>query len=407
MTQEMEPSILEKPATHKKKGQLVALAVVGVIAVIMIIDAVLTVSQQEDDKKEEQVQQQTAQAVAPADRTKSLADFERKFQEESKRVQTTTPAEAPAVQVAPTPATPNASITQGIEQSQRTTEDSALEDRERKQWIAAEDDRARKARMSRFNLNIPASAPSRAAQPVPRIALPAETLPPSMRATAQTAPDLQVGQPSANTGGVPLAGQQLLSTSTVIRAVLDQKVMSDYANGPWRALVVDDVYDVTGQYILMPKGSRIEGKTVRITNVNEPIQARMGLVTRWAILPNGKRISFEKTAQALDAEGISAFKDEVDYHFIAQFLGVTAYAILSSETTRDSTNNNGQTNRTFRGDVSDAVRLQYASLASRYLTLVPTITLNPGLPMRIYIEDDLYITPWAKVDKNLLPVDLP
>ena len=211
---------------------------------------------------------------------------------------------------------------------------------------------------------------------------------------------INVGYPQSE--AAPEPGQKLIPTGTVIGAVLDQRLMSDYI-GPFRALVTHDVYDVMGRFIIIPKGSRVIGRSLRIANVNEPIQARMGLTVRWLVLPNGKRISFEKRVAALDQAGVPAIKDQVNYHFVAQFLGVAAYAVLASST---SYKGSGYANdSTFEGQLGQSLREQFAPLAAKYLNLVPTITLREGTPLKIFIEDDIYAFAWEPVSKRLFRVN--
>jgi type IV secretion system protein VirB10 len=205
-----------------------------------------------------------------------------------------------------------------------------------------------------------------------------------------------VGRPVSQ--GEPMSGQKLIPTGTVISAVLDQKLMSDYT-GPFRGLVSRDVYDVTGTYIMIPKGCRVTGRSLRISNVNEPIQARMGLTVRWFVLPDGKRISLERRVAALDQEGVPAIKDEVNYHFMAQFLGVAAYALLSSSTSYEGSGTDQE--KSFEGNLSQSLREQFAPLAAKYLNLVPTITLNIGTPLNIFLEDDIYAYPWESLGGKL------
>ena len=150
---------------------------------------------------------------------------------------------------------------------------------------------------------------------------------------------------------------------------------------------------------MIPKGARLTLKSLKISNINEPIQARMGLVANWAVLPNGKRISFEKRTSILDREGIAAVKDKVNYHFFAQFLGVAAYAVLAAETNRDGSGLNNDTD--FQGDIGESLRKQFAPLAQKYLSLVPTITLNVGTPIKIFLEDDIYAYPWDSLSQSL------
>lgn len=192
-----------------------------------------------------------------------------------------------------------------------------------------------------------------------------------------------------------------LPTGTAIKAVLSQTVISDYANKPFKAQITQDVYDADYETILFPKGTIIDGRSVRVANINEPIQARMGLTINWFVLPNGNRIDFSQSASALDSMGIGAIKDDVNYHAMAQFLGVLAYAVVASETASNTSSGfTGETN--IKGDIGEGIREQFSPLASRYLSLVPTVTLNTGTPITVYIENEMHVEPWGTIYDNLL-----
>jgi type IV secretion system protein VirB10 len=181
--------------------------------------------------------------------------------------------------------------------------------------------------------------------------------------------------------------------TTVIRATLDQTVISDYV-GPLRLLVVDDVYDVERHQVLIPKGSKVLAHSLLVGNINAPIQSRMGITVERMVLPNGQSIDFSRQA-ALDREGIAAVEGSTDYHLLEQFLGVAAYALLSAGTSRQGS---GIANdSTFTGDLGASARQQFQPLVARYLSLVPTITLSPGTPMRIFLQEEMWITPWKPV----------
>ncbi len=188
----------------------------------------------------------------------------------------------------------------------------------------------------------------------------------------------------------------LIPTGLIISGALDQDIISDY-RGPWRGMVNQDVYSVDNEFILIPKGSQVVGQSLHISNVNEPIQNRLGLTVQWVVLPDGKRIDFRKQA-ALDRSGIAAVGDEINRHLGWQFGGVAAYALLSASLPRDGFNQYGNVNPTFKGQLGDGIRGQLAPMINKYLSLVPTATLNAGTPIKIFIQDDLYTKPWARVN---------
>ena len=207
---------------------------------------------------------------------------------------------------------------------------------------------------------------------------------------------LNVGQPVSESE--PKPGQLLIPIGTVINAVLDQDIMSDYVGGV-RMRITHDVYDITDSNIMIPKGCLVTGQSLRIMNVNEPIQARMGITVKWLRLPNGKRISFEKTS-SLDQAGIPAIKDKVNYHFFAQFMGVAAYALVGSETSYEGSGFGNDSS--FKGEVGSGMREIMAAHAAKYLMLVPTITLRAGTPVKIFLEDDIYSYPWENLNERFL-----
>ena len=215
----------------------------------------------------------------------------------------------------------------------------------------------------------------------------------SLNKSFQSPPTDIVGYTKENSYNANIAGKYKLPVGTVIPAITAMKTMSDYA-GTLKGFTTQDIYDIDYQHVLIPKGSEVLLKSVRIGNVNEPIQARMGLTVPWIILPNGKKIDFSKSS-GLDREGVAGIKDKVDYHFLAQFFGVAAYATLSSSTSYQGSGANND--QSFMGNVSESARQQFAPLAQKYLSLVPTITIDAGQSMNIILEDELFLDAWSNI----------
>lgn len=204
-------------------------------------------------------------------------------------------------------------------------------------------------------------------------------------------PEKVAGYTEENAYNADVEGKMKLPPGTVIPAVIGQKVISDYDGSTIKALVTHDVYDLSSEFVLIPKGTEVLMQVNRTQNVNEPIQSRMGITVHKGILPNGNVLDFSK-ASGLDREGVGAIKDQVDHHFLAQFLGVAAYALIGSESSREGSGISND--RTYAGDVGESVRQQTAPLAEKYINLVPTITIRPGQNFRIMLEESLYVEPW-------------
>ena len=209
------------------------------------------------------------------------------------------------------------------------------------------------------------------------------------------------GLPGSDLGSTWPVDKLLLSIGTVFAGTLDQKVVSDYI-GPYRAIITHNVMDVSGRYVLIPAGSRVTGNVLHINNINQVINNRMGMTVTWIVRPDGSKVKF--VSRALDSEGIGAVKGSTNYHLLAKFGGVAAFALLSSETDRADFSSDGQ-GRTFGSDTGEAFREQGTSIAQSYAGLVPTQTLHQGTPLRFFVSEDIYIAPWRSVFSKFVSND--
>ena len=191
----------------------------------------------------------------------------------------------------------------------------------------------------------------------------------------------------------------LVPTGTVMDGALDQDITSDYT-GSWLGHLTKDVYSIDNQYILFPKGTKILGQSLHIANVNEPIQDRLGLTVEWAMLPNGKRIDFHKDTPE-DQSGIAAFSGDVNRHLLAQFLSVAAYAVVNASSPNVEVNQFGTANPTFASQLAQGYEAALTPILMKYLSLVPTVTIQAGTPIKILTQDDMYIKPWAQVNTTI------
>lgn len=197
----------------------------------------------------------------------------------------------------------------------------------------------------------------------------------------------------------PRPGEVVLPTGSIISAITDMEMISDYA-GNWWGLVQRPVYDVTQEFVLLPAGTKITGKSMRATGVNESIQNRMGSVPLWAIRPDGKRLDFRHAA-GMDASGVAALQGSVDRHFLAQFLGIGAYALIGLGPSMNSYGAEPNSSRDeFIKEATGKSRDLGRTFAEKYLNIVPTQTIPPGKPIKIFVEEDIYITPWESANET-------
>lgn len=203
-----------------------------------------------------------------------------------------------------------------------------------------------------------------------------------------------VGYTKENKYGADVEGMMKIPTGTIIPAITMMTWNSDFPGTPSKAMLDHDVYDAKRENILLPAGTEFMTKSVSANGINDPIQNRMAYLVGEAILPDGNTIDLTKAA-GLDREGMGGVKDQVEYHFLAQALGVAAYAMVSGGTSRSGSGANND--ETYAGEVGSEMRQQFAPLAQKYLNIVPTKKVRAGQSIRIILQDDVYVKPWKGV----------
>jgi type IV secretory pathway VirB10-like protein len=237
------------------------------------------------------------------------------------------------------------------------------------------------------------------------ISIPTQTKPQATQARTNSLPNQIFGELAGNralsdpgaTG--PRPGEELLPTGSIISAITDTDMISDYP-GNTIAVVQRPFYNTTMDSILLPAGTKITLKNFRVTSANEIIQNRLAIVPVWAIRPDGKRIDFKRTA-GMDSAGVAAIKDQVDRHILAQILGVAGYAILGLGPSTASYGAEPNSSKdAFIKEATGQGRTAGRSFAEKYLNIVPSVTIRAGTPIKIFVEDDIYIMPWGAVDAS-------
>ena len=117
----------------------------------------------------------------------------------------------------------------------------------------------------------------------------------------------------------------------------------------------------------------------------------MLLVWTRLIMPNGRSIVLERQ-QGADAGGYSGLEDEVDNHWAELFKAALLSTILGVGAELGSGADSG--NNT---DIIQALRLSAANslnqtgqkVVQRNLNIQPTLTIQPGFPVRVIVNRDL------------------
>jgi len=181
--------------------------------------------------------------------------------------------------------------------------------------------------------------------------------------------------------------ESLIPQGTFIPGVLETAINSDLPGGV-RAVVTDDVWSADASRILMPKGTRLIGQYRSGLGVGD---TRLLMVWTRAITPDHRSLMLGSTGtDALGRGGVGGF---VDAHFSEKFEAALLTSIALGLSSAGSTRLVNETAAVNDGlsagneAVSDAV----TSTLDDYLSIPPTIHVDQGTPIQVFVQRDLYL----------------
>ncbi|MGI2228974.1 TrbI/VirB10 family protein [Burkholderia vietnamiensis] len=181
---------------------------------------------------------------------------------------------------------------------------------------------------------------------------------------------------------------------TVIPAALVTGINSDLP-GSIIAEVTQPVYDTaTGRYLLIPQGSRLIGRYDSQVAFG---QRRMLLVWLRLVLPDASSIALDKLP-GIDPAGYAGLEDGVDWHWgrilagaaLSTLLGVSSEMAMSNQ----GNLNNGNTVLALRDSAQDTANQVGQEITRRNLSVQPTLTARPGLPVEVMVNKDMILRPY-------------
>ncbi len=183
----------------------------------------------------------------------------------------------------------------------------------------------------------------------------------------------------------------------MLEAVLVNRVIADTEPSSVICQLSKDVYDHDGRYVVLPASSRIVGVSLV---VNYKGAHRLFITFQRIILPDGPSVDLpsSRRALALDETGAMGVVSKVDRHWFLQFGTAIFFGILdgiSGAAQRGQEINS--TRAIILGRTSESYDRVLENIMSQYSTIVPTIRVDQGKTMKIYLSDDLLITPYAKI----------
>jgi type IV secretory pathway VirB10-like protein len=184
-----------------------------------------------------------------------------------------------------------------------------------------------------------------------------------------------------------------LQAGTVIPAALLTGINTDLP-GDVVAMVTAPVYDSRiGATLLVPQGARLYGGYDSHVSGN---QNRALIVWHRLLMPNGRSVELDHM-RGTDAAGYAGVTDAIDYHADQLALGAALSGLIAYA---GNLARSGQPSTTTVGDtIGDTVAQEAARTGSRIvdrqLDAQPTITVRPGWPVRVLVNRDVTLEPYA------------
>ena len=190
----------------------------------------------------------------------------------------------------------------------------------------------------------------------------------------------------------PRSPYQLMAGS-VIAAALITGLNSDLP-GQVVAQVTEDVYDTaTGRFLLIPQGTRLIGKYDSHVAYG---QERVLLIWMRLVMPDGSSVVLN--LPATDTQGYAGLEDGVDYHTWRLLKGVVLSSLLGISSELAANNGTQSNNRIIvglRDSVNNTANEAGQRIVSKDLAIQPTLTVRPGYPVRVFVNRDIVLRPYA------------
>ena len=191
---------------------------------------------------------------------------------------------------------------------------------------------------------------------------------------------------------MPASPYQVMA-GTVIAGALVTGIKSDLP-GDVIATVTEPVYDTaTGRFLLIPQGSRILGKYNSQVSYG---QSRVQMVWNRIILPDTSSLTLDNLV-GTDPAGYAGLEDGVERHWGRLFAGAALTTLLGIGAELAAPENRQDGHRIViagRDSAQDSINQVGQEMARRNMNVQPTLTVRPGLPVRVIVNRDLVLRPY-------------
>jgi type IV secretion system protein VirB10 len=205
-------------------------------------------------------------------------------------------------------------------------------------------------------------------------------------------PDLIATKEDEN---APPKNTDFLKSGTFLDAVLVNELVTDNYTSPVLAMIDRAYYDPLTQKLLIPAGTRVLGKAEA---VKYQTASRLAITFDTFQFPNGSTFHINPNEQALEGLGTFGAADSVNRHTARILLTAGLVGVLTGW---NNSQIQGGSYETYSG--TDMMRMQANESLSRtaeqmlspFLNAMPTITVNAGHRLKIWITRDVALPEYS------------
>jgi type IV secretory pathway VirB10-like protein len=220
-----------------------------------------------------------------------------------------------------------------------------------------------------------------------------EALYPAERST-QAFPRGGVGDMRIGRGAGP---DEIVRQGKFLDCVLVNELRVDLVESPVIAMVTRDFLTLNGGFVLVPAGAKLIGTAGTVQNLQ---QVRVYLKFERIIFPDQRTAFFpERQVGAVDGMGAVGIAGDVDRHFMLQFGAAVMLGVLDglagaiqSPTAVGSPGARDLILARTSANFSTVL----AGILQRYANVVPTETVEPAMPLKVFFAEDVKMSPYMR-----------
>jgi type IV secretion system protein VirB10 len=184
-----------------------------------------------------------------------------------------------------------------------------------------------------------------------------------------------------------------------IECAMLHRLVSDVQESPVNVIVTRDFIDQDRQYVVIPSGTKILGKSQVVSYQNTK---KLFVWFERMILPGGKNVPFpQNKSMGLDSEGVAGLSSSVNSHFFQKFGSAMLVGILDGLGGLAQNRISQQSGMSHMIDQSSKNFSEITSaMFQQYQNIMPTITVNPGYRVMVYMSSNINITPYARLTER-------